>query len=176
MTFETSPLPGVLVFTPTVYTDDRGYFMESYSRQSFAESGIHAVWVQDNESRSRYGVIRGLHLQKEPHAQAKMVRAVTGTIWDVVVDLRPSSPTFKQWVGLELSDKNKKQVYVPRGCAHGFATLSETAVVVYKCDALYTPQAESGIRFDDPALGVDWKVPAPDRILSHKDLQLPLLV
>lgn len=161
----------VLLLRPTVYRDGRGYFYESYNRRRFEELGLNTAYVQDNESRSSYGVVRGLHYQVAPYAQAKLVRAVLGTIVDVAVDIRRGSPTYGQIVRAELSGENHCMLYVPRGFAHGFAVLSEEAVVQYKCDGYWNREAERGIRFDDPELGIDWGIPREAVVLSEKDRQ-----
>ncbi|RPD50712.1 dTDP-4-dehydrorhamnose 3,5-epimerase [Paracnuella aquatica] len=175
MLFETCAIPGLVIVTPKLFQDSRGYFFESYNRKPFVENGITADFVQDNQSRSTYGVIRGLHYQRHPFAQAKLVRVLQGTILDVAVDIREGSPTFGQHFAIELSDENCKQLYLPAGFSHGFSVLSETAVVSYKCDQYYNKESEGGIRFDDPALGIDWWVPTANAIVSDKDLLLPVL-
>lgn len=164
-----TPIAGLLVITPKVFRDDRGYFLETFNIKKLEEAGINTSFVQDNESKSTQGVIRGLHYQLNPYAQGKLVRAIEGTVYDVAVDLRKDSPTFGQWYGVELSGENKKQFYIPRGFAHGFSVLSETAVFAYKCDAYYHPEAERGIRFDDPELNIDWKVDVQKAVVSAKD-------
>ncbi|MHA7108591.1 dTDP-4-dehydrorhamnose 3,5-epimerase [Sunxiuqinia elliptica] len=169
MEITTTPIAGLLVITPKVFRDDRGYFLETFNIKKLEEAGINTSFVQDNESKSTQGVIRGLHYQLNPYAQGKLVRAIEGTVYDVAVDLRKDSPTFGQWYGVELSGENKKQFYIPRGFAHGFSVLSETAVFAYKCDAYYHPEAERGIRFDDPELNVDWKVDVQKAVVSAKD-------
>lgn len=164
------------IIEPTVFRDDRGYFFESYNEQKFEQlTGQNGRFVQDNESSSCYGVIRGLHFQKGIHAQAKLVRVLAGTVLDVAVDLREDSLTYKQWIAIELSGENNKQLYIPRGFAHGFSVLSEQAVFAYKCDNLYHKESEGGIRFDDPSLNIDWHISEDKRILSEKDLQLHYL-
>jgi dTDP-4-dehydrorhamnose 3,5-epimerase len=168
-------IPGLFAFEPTVFEDRRGYFFESYNEKNYAEKGIHTAFVQDNESCSQYGVIRGLHYQMNPYAQTKLIRVLQGKILDVVVDVRKGSPTFGKFYSLELSEENKMQLYVPAGFAHGFSVLSEKAVVLYKCDQFYNKESEGGIRFDDPQLNIDWKVPTEKAIVSDKDKQLPLL-
>jgi dTDP-4-dehydrorhamnose 3,5-epimerase len=173
MPFTTTPLPGVIVFEPRVFPDDRGFFFESYNQRLFNENNILNVFVQDNQSFSSYGVIRGLHYQREPHAQSKLVRVVQGKILDVVVDLRTGSPAFGKSFGIELSAENKKQLFIPRGFAHGFSVLSETAELAYKCDQFYNKQSESGIRYNDPYLKIDWKIPSDKALISEKDAQLP---
>lgn len=161
---------GVKIIEPKVFGDNRGYFFESYHREKFLEMGIDADFVQDNESFSTYGVLRGLHFQAPPYTQAKLVRVISGAVLDVAVDIRLGSPTFGKHVAVELSGENKRQLFVPRGMAHGFVVLSDTVTFVYKCDNVYMPSHERSIRFDDPALGIDWRVPAEKFILSPKDL------
>jgi dTDP-4-dehydrorhamnose 3,5-epimerase len=173
MNLTATTLPGVVILEPRVFEDPRGYFFESYSAQKLAELGIDTAFLQDNQSKSSYGVIRGLHYQLPPFAQCKLVRAVEGCILDVAVDLRKGSPTFRKWVGVELSAENKRQLLIPHGFAHGFSVLSPSAVVQYKCDAYYSPSSEGGIRFDEPSLGIDWKIPPEQAIVSEKDQQLP---
>ena len=160
------------IVRPRIFEDTRGYFFESYNEGVFKDHGIHHQFVQDNQSRSGYGVIRGLHYQLEPKAQTKLVRVLEGSIWDVAVDLRKDSPTFLQWRGAELSSENYLQLMIPKGFAHGFSVLSKTAVVLYKCDELYAPGHEAGIRFDDPQIGIDWKIAEEDRVLSNRDLEM----
>ena len=155
---------------PKVFEDSRGYFMESYSSREFNLIAGPVNFVQDNESMSSYGVVRGLHFQKPPYTQAKLVRCVLGRVLDVAVDIRSGSPTFGKHVAVELSEENHVQFYIPKGFAHGFSVLSEKAVFQYKCDEFYHPEADAGILLSDPALGIDWKVPAEKRILSAKDL------
>ncbi len=164
---------GLRIIKPKIHQDSRGYFFESYNQEAFRKAGIEINFVQDNQSSSGFGVIRGLHYQLEPKAQSKLVRVLEGRIWDVAVDLRKNSPTYLQWYGVELSSENFYQYLIPRGFAHGFAVLSESAVVLYKCDKLYAPDHEAGIRYDDPEIGVDWKIPPGKRILSERDMQLP---
>lgn len=175
MPFSHTALPGVVVFEPRVFTDQRGSFFESYNTAVFKQAGIDAVFVQDNESHSSCGVMRGLHYQREPHAQAKLVRVVRGSALDIVVDIRRESPTFKQWVALEISAENRRQIFIPRGYAHGFLALSDDVVLLYKCDNLYAPQAEAGIRYDDPLLNIAWPIPASRITVSAKDGALPYL-
>ena len=173
MPFITTPLPGVIVFEPRIFPDDRGFFFESYNQRLFQENNILNVFVQDNQSFSAYGVIRGLHYQRAPHAQSKLVRVVQGKILDVVVDLRAGSPAFGKSFGIELSAENKKQLFIPRGFAHGFSVLSETAELAYKCDQFYNKQSESGILYNDPFLRIDWQIPPSKALISEKDAQLP---
>jgi dTDP-4-dehydrorhamnose 3,5-epimerase len=174
MPFSTTNIPGLLVFEPKVIEDSRGYFFEAYNEQTFSQEGITLRFVQDNQSKSSYGVIRGLHYQMDPMAQTKLVRVIEGLILDVAVDIRKGSPTYGKYFSLEVSAENKKQLYIPPGFAHGFSVLSETAVVLYKCDNFYSRENEAGIRFDDPSIGIDWKVPVDRAIISDKDRQLPL--
>lgn len=166
-----TPLEGVFILEPKVFGDERGYFFESFSQREFEEKVCKTVFVQDNESRSSYGVLRGLHFQLPPYTQAKLVRVVKGKVLDVVVDLRKNSVTYGKHVAVELSEENKRQFFVPRGFAHGFVVLSEDVVFQYKCDNYYAPGHEGGIRFDDPALNIDWKIPVEDMVLSEKDLK-----
>jgi dTDP-4-dehydrorhamnose 3,5-epimerase len=173
MPFITTSLPGVIVFEPRVFPDDRGFFFESYNQRLFQENNILNVFVQDNQSFSAYGVIRGLHYQRAPHAQSKLVRVIKGEILDVVVDLRAGSPSFGKSFSIELSAENKKQLFIPRGFAHGFSVLSETAELAYKCDQFYNKQSESGILYNDPYLKIDWKIPSSKALVSEKDTQLP---
>lgn len=172
---ESCPLDGLLLIRPSIYTDHRGYFYESFSRKDYREAGIEADFVQDNQSFSKKGVMRGLHFQKPPHAQAKLVRVAAGTVYDVAVDLRPGSPTFGQYYGVELSDSNQLQFFIPRGFAHGFLVLSESALFQYKCDDYYHPHTESGLLYNDPAVGIAWPDPCVPVEVSTKDLRLPLL-
>lgn len=165
----------VKILEPDVYGDHRGYFFESFSQREFEEKVFKTEFVQDNESKSRFGVLRGLHFQKAPYAQSKLVRVVQGSVLDVAVDIRKGSPTFGKHVAVELNDENKRQMFIPRGFAHGFVVLSETVVFQYKCDNYYAPQSEAGIAWDDAALGIDWKIPAAEILLSEKDKNNPLL-
>ena len=171
---ETS-IPGVVIIEPRVFGDSRGYFFESWSQREFDEKVRPVRFVQDNESRSSYGVVRGLHFQKGKDSQSKLVRVVSGRVLDVAVDIRVGSPTFGRSVAVELTGENHRQFFVPRGFAHGFSVLSEEAVFQYKCDAFYAPSSEAGIAWDDPALGIDWGIPAEDIILSAKDKNNPRL-
>jgi dTDP-4-dehydrorhamnose 3,5-epimerase len=166
-------IEGLILLEPDVHGDLRGYFMETYHQARLDALGITQRFVQDNQSRSVYGVIRGLHFQKEPHAQAKLIRVTEGTIYDVAVDIRPSSPTCGHWYGTELSAENHLQLLVPRGFAHGFSVLTAYATLFYKCDGYYNPESESGIRFDDPDLQIDWKINLQDAVVSDKDRNLP---
>jgi len=173
MPFHCTEFPDLFLFEPRVFEDRRGYFFESYNQNIFHEAGLQHTWVQDNQSRSAYGVVRGLHYQTEPHTQAKLVRVLQGVIWDVVVDLRKGSPTYGQSYGVELSAENKWQILVPKGFAHGFSVLSDTVEVLYKCDAYYNKESEQGIRWNDPDLKIDWKIPLDKMIISEKDLTHP---
>ena len=175
MPFYKTEFPGLFVFEPIVYEDSRGYFFESYNEKDFQQHDIDLRFVQDNQSSSSYGVIRGLHFQLNPHAQAKLVRVLAGSILDIAVDIRKNSPTYGKIFSIELSAENKKQLSVPVGFAHGFSVLSERAEVFYKCDALYKKESERGIRYNDPSLNIDWKIPAERMTVSEKDQQLPLL-
>ncbi|HWA33717.1 MAG TPA: dTDP-4-dehydrorhamnose 3,5-epimerase [Cyclobacteriaceae bacterium] len=164
---------GLVVVSPKVFDDSRGYFFESYNKRAFDESGLEIDFVQDNQSSSSFGVLRGLHFQKPPHAQTKLVRVLSGAIQDVVVDIRRDQPTFGKYFSIELSAENKKQLLVPPGFAHGFAVLTPRAEVLYKCDSFYQPSAEGGIRHDDSALAIPWQIEPSKRIVSQKDLMLP---
>lgn len=168
-------IPDLIIFEPTVFADTRGYFMEFYNQRTFGEAGIGCTFVQDNESSSGYGVIRGLHYQLEPYSQVKLLRVVHGKILDVALDIRRGSPTFGQHLAIELSGENKRMLLIPRGFAHGFSVLSANAVVQYKCDSLYNREAERGVKYDDPSLGIDWQVPTEKRIVSPKDMMHPAL-
>lgn len=174
MPFISTKIKDVVVFEPRIFTDDRGYFFETYNEKLFNDNGIAAKFVQDNQSKSSYGVIRGLHFQKGEHAQAKLVRVLQGSVLDVAVDLRAGSETYGKYVAVELSDVNNLQLFIPRGFAHGFSVLSRTAVFAYKCDNLYCKESEGGIDCNDPDLGIDWQIPAEDRVLSEKDKLHPL--
>ncbi|NUO00910.1 MAG: dTDP-4-dehydrorhamnose 3,5-epimerase [Saprospiraceae bacterium] len=165
--------PGLLLFEPKVIGDERGYFFESYSLRDFHKGGISVAFVQDNQARSSYGVLRGLHYQVAPYAQAKLVRVLEGEVLDVVVDLRPNSPTYGQSYSVRLSAENKRQLFVPRGFAHGYVVLSPTAEFFYKCDNYYSRPHEGGVCFDDPALNIDWEIPGSDVQLSEKDRLWP---
>jgi len=171
--FTGAPLSGLLIVEPRVFDDERGFFMETYKESEFAAAGIREHFVQDNHSRSKRGVLRGLHFQRPPYAQARLVRVVAGRAWDVAVDLRPESKTYKKWFGVELSSDNKKMLYIPGGFAHGFVTLSDEAELVYKCTAEYDKASDGGVRWDDPELAIEW--PMRDVIVSEKDAALPRL-
>lgn len=163
-------IEGLVIIEPKVFQDARGYFFESFSQREFEEKVRKVNFVQDNESMSSYGVMRGLHFQRPPFTQSKLVRCVNGKVLDVAVDVRKGSPTYGQHVAVELSDDNHRQFFVPRGFAHGFAVLSETAIFQYKCDNFYTPQADGGISIQDESLGIDWQIPTENAILSEKDI------
>lgn len=172
----TTPIEGLLLIEPRVFHDDRGYFFESFSWKTFSEKTGHTIpFIQDNQARSSQGVLRGLHYQNAPSAQTKLIRCIEGSIWDVVVDIRAGSPTYGQWYGVELSAGNKRQLLVPRGFAHGYSVLSDFAEIMYKCDNYYDKSAEGGVLYNDPALGIDWKIDLKDAIISEKDLVQPLL-
>lgn len=168
-------LDGVVIIRPRIFVDERGYFFESFSQKEFDEKVGPVRFVQDNESMSSYGVMRGLHFQRPPHAQAKLVRCVKGRVLDVAVDIRRGSPTYGRHVAVELSEDNHLQFFVPRGFAHGFAVLSETAVLQYKCDNFYAPASDGGISIKDDSLGIDWRIDPSKAVLSEKDLRHPLL-
>lgn len=169
------PLPGLFIIKPRVHGDARGYFMESYQKDVAARLGIHDEFVQDNESMSDRGVLRGLHYQTGAHAQSKWVRVVSGSVWDVAVDLRTNSPTYGQHFGMTLSEENKLQMYIPRGFAHGFVVLTSPTIFGYKCDNYYNREAEAGIRFDDESLGISWPDVADSFVISEKDKNWPSL-
>lgn len=175
MPFHTCSIQGLVIVEPTVFEDSRGYFFEAYNQSTFQQNAVQCQFVQDNQSKSSYGVIRGLHYQLNPHAQSKLVRVLEGQIIDVAVDIRKGSPTYGQHFAIELTADNKKQLFIPTGFAHGFSVLSETAIVLYKCDALYNKQSEAGIRFDDADLNIDWQVDLKKATVSEKDLALPSL-
>lgn len=166
---------GVYIIEPKIFGDDRGYFFESYNERDFSEKVGKVDFVQDNESKSRYGVVRGLHFQKPPFAQSKLVRVIVGKVLDVAVDVRKGSPTFGKHVAVELTAENHLQFFMPKGIAHGFAVLSQEAVFQYKCDNFYAPQSEGAIAWNDPALAIDWQIPADKVILSEKDNHHPVL-
>ena len=170
-----TPIPDLIILKPRVFEDSRGFFFETYNEKTFHEAGIDLHFCQDNQSKSTYGVVRGLHYQLNPHSQSKLVSVVQGAVWDVAVDLRASSPTFGQWYGVELTAENHLQFLIPQGFAHGFSVLTETAIFAYKCDNLYSPTLERGLAYNDPALAIDWKIPADKAIISDKDTKHPLL-
>lgn len=169
-------IDGVVIIEPRIFADERGYFFESFSERDFAEQVCNTHFVQDNEAKSVYGVVRGLHFQQQPHAQSKLVRVTKGAILDIAVDIRKTSPTFGKYVAVELSAENRRQIFIPRGFAHGYSVLSEEAVVEYKCDNYYAPQSEGGILWNDTDLSIDWQIPTNKIILSEKDKHHPTLV
>ena len=173
MPFKQTKISGLLIFQPMVFEDSRGYFFESYNEKIFKQYGIDVQFVQDNESLSSYGVIRGLHFQLNPYAQIKLIRVIQGRILDVAVDIRQGSPDYGKNISIELSSDNKTQFFIPPGFAHGFSVLSESAIVLYKCDQFYNKESEADILFNDPALNIDWGIPAHKAIISEKDKQLP---
>lgn len=173
MPFYTTEIKDLLVFEPKIFEDSRGYFFEAYNEKEFDDAGIKIKFRQDNQSKSTYGVIRGLHYQLNPFAQSKLIRVLEGRILDVAVDIRKKSPTYGQSFSLELSNENKKQLFIPAGFAHGFSVLSETAIVLYKCDAFYNKESEGGILYNDSTLNIDWQIPKGDEIISDKDAALP---
>jgi dTDP-4-dehydrorhamnose 3,5-epimerase len=168
-------IEGVVIIEPKVFSDGRGYFFESFSQKEFEDKVCKTTFIQDNESKSTYGVLRGLHFQKMPYAQSKLVRVVKGSVLDVAVDMRKGSPTFGKHIAAVLSEENRLQFFVPRGFAHGFIVLSDEAIFQYKCDNYYAPQSEGGIMWNDPALNIDWQIPMEGIILSEKDKKNPLL-
>jgi dTDP-4-dehydrorhamnose 3,5-epimerase len=172
MEVKKTPFEGLVIIVPRIFEDNRGYFYESYNQESYKQAGIPFVFIQDNQSESKKGVIRGLHYQLAPFAQTKLVRVITGTVFDVVVDLRKGSSTFGKWYGIELSERNKVQLLVPQGFAHGFSTLSDKAVLHYKTDNLYNKDSERGIVYNDPVLKIDWKTDPETRLVSDRDAQL----
>ncbi|MBQ8607488.1 MAG: dTDP-4-dehydrorhamnose 3,5-epimerase [Bacteroidaceae bacterium] len=171
---ETS-IEGVFIIEPRIFTDARGYFFESFSERLFSEKVREIKFVQDNESKSGYGVLRGLHFQKPPYAQSKLVRCVRGAVLDVAVDIRKGSPTYGQWVSCELTEENHRQFFIPRGFAHGFSVLSEEVVFQYKCDNYYAPKSEGALAWNDPDLCIDWRIPSDKIVLSEKDTHHPFL-
>ncbi|MEO5562554.1 MAG: dTDP-4-dehydrorhamnose 3,5-epimerase [Chitinophagaceae bacterium] len=175
MGFITTGIPGLLIFEPRVFEDSRGFFFESYSEKILQANGINIRFVQDNQSSSSYGVVRGLHYQLPPFAQTKFVRVLQGSVLDVVVDIRKESPTYGEVFAIVLSEENKKQLFVPAGFAHGFSVLSERAQLLYKCDNFYNKESEGGIAYNDPSLNIDWQIPADKVIVSDKDTILPSL-
>lgn len=162
-------IDGVVIIEPRIFRDERGYFFESFSQRDFQEKVCNTVFVQDNESKSSYGVLRGLHFQKPPYAQSKLVRVIKGAVLDVAVDIRKGSPTFGQHVAVELTEDNHRQFFIPRGFAHGFSVLTDEVIFQYKCDNFYAPQSEGALAWDDPDLGIDWRIPTDKVLLSEKD-------
>jgi len=174
MIVEKTYIEGLLIITPTIFKDDRGYFFESYNKSIFQkETGLSIEFVQDNESKSSYGTLRGLHYQRGEFAQAKLVRVLSGTVLDIAVDIREESPTYGKYLSIELNDLYKKQLFIPRGFAHGFVVLSKEAVFSYKCDNYYNKESEGGIIYNDKNIGIDWQIPESDFILSPKDKANP---
>jgi dTDP-4-dehydrorhamnose 3,5-epimerase len=171
-----TPIKDLLIIEPQIFGDNRGYFYESFNQKKFEDKGLNYNFVQDNQSLSKFGVLRGLHYQLNPWSQTKLVRVVFGRVYDVAVDIRKESPTFGKWFGVELSDDNKKQFLIPKGFAHGFVVLSEEAVFQYKCDNYYKPEFDRGIIFNDPFLNIDWKLSEKDIHLSNKDRELPVFL
>ena len=175
MPFTKTLFPGLLIFEPKVFGDNRGYFFESYNQKVFLEENIHINFIQDNQASSSYGIIRGLHYQNNPFAQTKLIRVLRGSIIDVAVDIRKNSPAYGKAYTIELSAENKKQLLVPKGFAHGYSVISESAEVFYKCDAFYNKESEGGIAWNDPALNIDWQIPSASVIVSDKDSTYPVL-
>lgn len=171
-----TPIENLLIIKPRIFEDARGFFCETYNENHFREAGMNISFCQDNQSKSSYGVIRGLHYQLNPNSQSKLVSVTQGSVWDVAVDLRKNSPTFGQWYGIELTENNHLQFLIPQGFAHGFSVLSETAVFSYKCDNFYNPALERGIVYNDSTLAIDWKIPATKALVSEKDTKHPLFV
>ena len=175
MAFIKTDVPGLVIFEPAVFEDRRGYFFESYNEKTFSSEGIHIIFVQDNQAKSSYGVIRGLHYQLAPFAQTKLIRVLSGSILDVVVDICKGSPTYGKSFSIELTSENRKQLLVPKGMAHGYSVLSETAEVLYKCDEFYNKPSEGGLLYNDPGLAIDWRIPVEKAIVADKDLAYPHL-
>ena len=175
MEIKKTNIEGVVIIEPRIFKDDRGYFFESFSQREFEEKVCKTTFVQDNESKSSYGVLRGLHFQKPPFAQSKLVRVIKGAVLDVAVDIRKGSLTFGQYVSVELTGENHRQFFIPRGFAHGFSVLSEEVIFQYKCDNFYSPQSEGAIAWNDPDLNIDWRIPAEKVVLSEKDSKHPRL-
>jgi len=175
MPFETTPIRDLLLYTPRIFGDERGYFFESWNERTFSEAGIDTHYVQGNQVLSKRAVLRGMHMQTGEHAQGKLLRVLVGEVFDVAVDMRPDSPTLNQWFGTHLSDENHRQMLIPRGFAHGYLVLSETALVAYKCDNFYAPQAELGLRYDDPAVGIEWPEVDAELVVAERDLNWDLL-
>ncbi len=173
MIIEKTPIKGLLILKPKKFEDNRGYFFESYNKKDYREAGISADWVQDNQSKSSFGVLRGLHYQLSPYAQAKLVRVISGKIFDVALDIRKDSPTFGKWHGIEISNDNNLVFYIPEGFAHGFSVLADETIVLYKSSSFYKPDAERGILFNDRSLGIDWRLDREQMILTERDLAFP---
>jgi dTDP-4-dehydrorhamnose 3,5-epimerase len=174
MKIHETPLKGLIIIEPNIFEDQRGYFFESFKRQRYIDAGIDSDFIQDNESMSDKGVVRGLHYQLKPYAQAKLVRVVQGVVYDVAVDLRKGSPTYGKWFGLELNDKSKNQLFIPPGFAHGFSVLSDTAIFIYKCDNIYKKESERAINAFDPKLAIDWQLKESEWKVSEKDKVAPM--
>ena len=174
MLFTPTTFPGLIIVEPVILEDSRGYFFESYNENVFRDNHIPVTFVQDNQSRSSYGVVRGLHYQRPPHAQSKLVRVLSGAVIDTVVDLRTGSPTYGETFSIQLTAENKKQLFIPKGFAHGFSVISEMAEIMYKCDTYYNKESESGILYNDPHLKLDWEIPTDKIRVSEKDRLLPL--
>jgi dTDP-4-dehydrorhamnose 3,5-epimerase len=168
-------IDGLWIIEPKVFGDKRGYFIETYRESMYKEAGISSRFIQDNESMSNRGVIRGLHYQIEPYSQAKLVRVIQGMVFDVALDLRKNSPSFGKWFGVVLSGENKKQFYIPKGFAHGFSVLKDETIFAYKCDNIYNPESERGIKYNDPSLEIDWMIKPEEAIISEKDLNNPTI-
>ena len=173
MPFIKTDFPGLLIFEPVVFEDSRGYFFESYNEKIFSAAGVEIKFIQDNQAKSTFGVIRGLHFQLAPYSQTKLIRVLNGSILDVAVDIRQGSPTYGQAYSLELTAENKKQLLVPKGFAHGYSVLSETVEVMYKCDEFYNKQSEGGLLYNDPKLNIDWMIPVNKAVVADKDLLHP---
>ncbi|MEW5815869.1 MAG: dTDP-4-dehydrorhamnose 3,5-epimerase [Spirochaetota bacterium] len=173
--FRRLPIDGLVIIESCFFSDGRGFFMETYKKSAFADNGIDVDFVQDNHSMSVRGVVRGLHLQRPPYAQGKLVRVLQGSVWDVAVDLRPGSPTYARWYGIELSEENRLMFYIPPGFAHGFVALSDTAQFTYKCTAEYNRVSETGIRWDDPDINISWPFEKSEAVISDRDAALPFL-
>jgi dTDP-4-dehydrorhamnose 3,5-epimerase len=172
----TTPIEGLLILEPRIHNDERGYFFESYNEQTLEKAtGLKFNFIQDNQARSVKNVLRGLHYQNNPYGQTKLIRTLEGVIWDVVVDIRKDSKTFGQWFGVELSAENKRQFLIPKGFAHGYSVLSETAEVFYKCDGFYNKESEGGLYYNDPSINIDWKIDLQQAIVSEKDQKQPQL-
>ncbi len=175
MAFEQTGFPGLIVYTPRIFEDSRGYFFESYNQQTFGSFDVNIAFIQDNQASSSFGVIRGLHYQLNPYGQTKLIRVLSGKIIDVAVDIRKNSPTYGKAYTIELSAENKKQLLIPKGFAHGYSVISETAEVFYKCDEFYNKESEAGISWNDPSLNINWQIPSGSEIISEKDSVHPLL-
>ena len=175
MKITSTNIPGLLILEPKIFNDDRGYFFESYNKKVFGINELNMQFIQDNQAKSTYGVIRGLHYQLAPYSQTKLIRVLQGEIYDVAVDIRKNSPTFGKWLGVHLSEENQKQLLVPKGFAHGYSVLSKEAVILYKCDDSYNKESERGIMYNDPSINIDWKIDTNKSIISAKDKVLPVI-